>query len=150
MNCPSWHLSRCVETCVLFYLPIIWPILTPFQYIMVWIMIEMIALNEEVWRQLSCSIKEHCQFPHVVTVLWRDSDDVVNVLSSTSAGLLKWRPVGQIRPTDHRAYLFGTLCTPIYIEIHRTMVLIWPSDTCLWTVFSPLWPTRKNNWEPLY
>ena len=49
----------------------------------------------------------------------------------------------------HRPYLFGPLSTPIYIEIHRTMVIIWPSDIYLWTVFGPLCPARKNNWEPL-
>ena len=48
-----------------------------------------------------------------------------------------------------KPYLFGPLPTPIYIKIHRTMVNIWPSDIYLWTLFGPLWPARKNNWEPL-
>ena len=48
-----------------------------------------------------------------------------------------------------RPYLLGPLSTPIYIEIHRTMVIIWPPDIDLKTIFSPLWPARKNNWEPL-
>ena len=48
-----------------------------------------------------------------------------------------------------RPYLFGPLSTPIYIEIHRAMVIIWPSDIYLWIVFGSLWPARKmieNPW----
>ena len=30
-----------------------------------------------------------------------------------------------------RPYLFVPLSTPIYIEIHKAMVIIWPSDTYL-------------------
>ena len=48
-----------------------------------------------------------------------------------------------------RPYLLGPLSTLIYTETHRTMVNIWPSDIYLWIIFGPLWPTRKNNWEPL-
>ena len=29
------------------------------------------------------------------------------------------------------------------------MVIIWPPDIDLWTIFGPLWPARKNNWKPL-
>ena len=40
-----------------------------------------------------------------------------------------------------RPYLFGPLLTPIYIEMHiGQMVIIWPSDIYLWTLFGPLWP----------
>ena len=48
-----------------------------------------------------------------------------------------------------RPCVFGPLSTPMYIEIHRTVVIIWPSDIYLWTFFGSLWPERKNNWEPL-
>ena len=66
--------------------------------------------------------------------------------SRPNAGLLKWRPVCQIRPADHTC--LALLSSPIYIVIHRTMVIIWPSDI-FELCFGPLWPTRKNYWEPL-
>ena len=31
----------------------------------------------------------------------------------------------------HRPYLFGPLSAPKYIEIHRAVVIIWPSDIYL-------------------
>ena len=31
-----------------------------------------------------CCSHYHCKFPHVVTVLWQGSDDVVTILSPTS------------------------------------------------------------------
>ena len=42
--------------------------------------------------------------------------------------------------------IFGPLSTPIYIEIYRTMVIIWPSDICLWAVFGPLCPSLWLMW----
>ena len=45
-----------------------------------------------------------------------------------------------------RPFLVGPLK---YLETHRSMVFIWPSDMYLWTGFGPLWPTIEISWEPL-
>ena len=36
-----------------------------------------------------------------------------------------------------------------YIETHRAVVFIWPSDMYLWTGFGPPWPAIEISWEPL-